>query len=859
MTLLLWALALAESRAVVKSSASPIYPASAVQQKISGTVVLRLSVSADGQVTEVIVTQSVRPDVDAAAADAARRLTFTPATDESGAPVPATVDYAFSFGLHHADETGNSAPGSLRIRVIDGEGLDVPNVALHLTGPGTAVRDLNVGDDGTATVPFLSTGTWKLTLSHPAFAPAGLELEVHGGENRELTVQLVPNGPAEEVVIYASRHSWREVKRAERKPDLEPTTGVYELTRRDIESTPGALEDVNRAVHKLPGVASDGDVLSSFSVRGFTSGEVIFLLDRVPLDNPYHLAGFNSLFNPDMVQKVRFHASGASAEYPDTTSAVLDIQSWDGAPKDDAHDLDGSVDLSMSTVRGLVMGPVGDNFTFAVAARRSYLEAYFGAMQALDLLDSAIAAPEYAEISARAAWRPPGHRFLLTLMRASDSLALVDSDDESTITINGSFRLDDVLYLGTLDHLAPVGARGSVQTTLSVSTDDSTMFRDFAGAADRTTHRLQLFGRSDLALGLGSTHKLLVGASALGRRATFDGPVDDTRTLPAWAARPLADFGLPQIALSQTDFSPTLSGYAEHRYGGDDAEATPFRTRTGVRATYVGRADELLLSPSGGVSIPLPTATIPKLSGGLYHHVVEDPLVIDPTDGNPDIRSEKAAHLVVGLDQGVPLGQGSFVRVEGYYSWMWDLVVNPDTASSSTPGYSNSGTGHNAGIDVMIATRWDRWEATLNAGWLSAERTNPLNEQVAQTTVPGHVQDLTLGLSTEVQVAPEWRVGARYDYHSGRPMSSVAVVGASTVALTGLNDEELSNFHQLDLRLEWRRAFLKIRWTVYLEVLNVTYAQNDFLPIVSVEDGERVDTMLTHLPTRPFIGVRAEF
>ena len=84
----------------------------------------------------------------------------------------------------------------------------------------------------------------------------------------------------------------------------------------------------------------------------------------------------------------------------------------------------------------------------------------------------------------------------------------------------------------------------------------------------------------------------------------------------------------------------------------------------------------------------------------------------------------------------------------------------------------------------MIATRWDRWEATLNAGWLSAERTNPLNEQVAQTTVPGHVQDLTLGLSTEVQVAPEWRVGARYDYHSGRPMSSVAVVGASTVANT---------------------------------------------------------------------------
>ncbi len=859
MMLLLWTLALGASLPVLTISSSPIYPTAAVQDKVGGTVVLRLAVDAEGRVTEVTVTQPVRADVDAAAVAAARLLSFAPATDDAGAPVPATVDFAFSFGLQHADETGNSAPASLRIRVVDGDGLDVPNVALHLTGPGTAVRDLNVGADGTATVPFLSSGRWKVTLSHPAFAPAGLEVDVHGGENRELVVELVSNGPAEEIVVYASRHNWREVKRAERKPDLEPTTGVYELTRRDIESTPGALEDVNRAVHKLPGVASDGDVLSSFSVRGFTSGEVVFLLDRVPLDNPYHLAGFNSLFNPDMVKKVRFHASAAPAEYPDTTSAVLDIQSWDGAPKDDARDLDGSVDLSMSTVRGLVMGPIGDNFTFAVAARRSYLEAYFGVMQALDLLDTAIAAPEYDEVSARAAWRPAGHRFLLTLMRASDSLALVDSEDTSTFTIPGSFRLNDVLYLATVDHLAPVGARGSVQTTLSVSTDDSTMFRDFAGTADRTTHRLQLFGRSDLALGLGSRHKLLVGASAMGRRTTFDGPVDDTRTLPTWAARPLADFGLPQLTLSQTDFSPTVSGYAEHRYGGDDAETTPLRTRTGLRATYVGRADELLLSPSAGVSVPLPSATIPKVSGGLYHHVVEDPLVIDPTYGNPDIRSEKAAHLVVGLDQGVPLGQGSFVRVEGYYSWMWDLVVNPDVSSSATPGYSNRGTGHNAGVDVIIATRWDRWEATFNAGWLSAERFNPLNEVYAKTTVPGHVQDLTLGVSAEVQVAPEWRLGARYDYHSGRPMSSVEVAGADTVALTGLNDEELSNFHQLDLRLEWRRAFLKMRWSVYMEVLNVTYAQNDFLPIVSVEDGERVDTMLAHLPTRPFLGVRAEF
>lgn len=861
LSLVAWVLA--GTLPVLQSGASPVYPAAAVSDHVSGTVVLRLAIDEHGAVIDAQVTQGVREDVDTSAIVAARNLRFLPAKDDAGTPCSAVVDYAFSFGLTVQDQTGNAAPGSLRIHVVDPDGLDVPGVQLHLTGPGTATRDLNLGDDGTATVPFLTTGHWRLSFAHEGFAPTGAEIDVSAGENRTLTVELTPAGPQEDVVVYASRQSWREVERAERKPDPEATTGVYELTRRDVESTPGALEDVNRAVQKLPGVASDGDMLSSFSVRGFTANEVVFILDRVPLDNPYHLAGFNSLFNPDMVAKVRFHASAAPSEYADTTSAVLDIQSWDGAPKDDVHDLDGSVDLSMSTARGLLMGPLGkgDDLTFAIAARRSYLEAYFGAMQALNLLDAAIAAPEYDEVSARLAWRPGPHRLLLTLMRTGDHLALVDSEDESTFTIDGTFELDDTMYLATLDHLMPIGANGTLQSTISASTDDAHIFRDFAGAADRTTHRLQLFGRIDVMAPLSSRHSLRAGASVTARKTTFDGPVDDVRGSPTWVARPLADFGLPQLNLSQTEFSPNLAAYAEHRFGGESSQPTPFNTRTGVRVTRVGQSGELLVSPSGGLSIPLPTGTIPKLSGGLYHHVVDDPLVVDPTYGNPEIRSEKAAHLIVGVDQAVPVGTGSFVRVEGYWSELWDLVVNPDNVASVAEGvsYTNDGTGHNAGIDAMIATRWERWQGMVTFGYLDAQRTNPLNLLLPQTYVPGHAQAITLGVSGEVQLTPTWRLTARYDFHTGRPMSSVAIDGPDTVRLAGLNDAYLGDFHQVDLRVEWRKAFVHTRWSVYLDVLNATYFQSDFLPIVTIEDGKRTESMLPHLPTRPFLGVRAEF
>ena len=46
--------------------------------------------------------------------------------------------------------------------------------------------------------------------------------------------------------------------------------------------------------------------------------------------------------------------------------------------------------------------------------------------------------------------------------------------------------------------------------------------------------------------------------------------------------------------------------------------------------------------------MPLPTGTVPKITAGLYHHVVEDPLATDPVHGNPDLQAERAWQAVVG-------------------------------------------------------------------------------------------------------------------------------------------------------------------------------------------------------------------
>ena len=78
-------------------------------------------------------------------------------------------------------------------------------------------------------------------------------------------------------------------------------------------------------------------------------------------------------------------------------------------------------------------------------------------------------------------------------------------------------------------------------------------------------------------------------------------------------------------------------------------------------------------------------------------------------------------------------------------------------------------------------------------------------------------------------------------------------------SISCLNCDRLGAFQNLDVRAEWRHAMKTYRLSVYIEVLNALYFHSDFVPIVYIEDGKRVDSMFEHLPIRPFMGVRADF
>lgn len=94
-----------------------------------------------------------------------------------------------------------------------------------------------------------------------------------------------------------------------------------------IETTSkiGVIEDVMSSVKMLPGVTYSGGFSSYLSVRGGNLDGLTAVMDGFVVKYPYHWGGAFSIFNPNIVESVKFSAGIFSAKYGQATSGVLEI------------------------------------------------------------------------------------------------------------------------------------------------------------------------------------------------------------------------------------------------------------------------------------------------------------------------------------------------------------------------------------------------------------------------------------------------------------------------------------------------------------------------------------------------------
>jgi hypothetical protein len=222
----------------------------------------------------------------------------------------------------------------------------------------------------------LLAGTYDVFVRRLGFRQDSLEVVLAEGQTSSLDFILTPVPVALEGIQVRV-----DVERSRERARFEELAGATrrELAVAELKLVPGVGEaDPIRAVEVLPGVISTSDFTAAFNVRGGSADQNLILLDGLQIFNPFHMGGFFSVFNADMVERAELLSGGFPAEYGGRVSSVLAVESEAG---DGDFQIDGGASLLASRIAvgwripERVSNALGfQSMRWRVSGRRSYFD-----------------------------------------------------------------------------------------------------------------------------------------------------------------------------------------------------------------------------------------------------------------------------------------------------------------------------------------------------------------------------------------------------------------------------------------------------------------------------------------------------
>ncbi|MCS6797139.1 MAG: TonB family protein [Myxococcota bacterium] len=765
-----------------------------------GFVELAVTIDATGTVTEATVLAPLRPDVDARAMEAALRARFAPAMRD-GRPVPSRV--------------------RLRLRVV-AEAREPPP-------PDVRADPQDRGEPSDAARPVASA-----------------EERAVDGRATESGSQGVPVAPTLVVEPIESAAPQFGARARVRRPEPGAATRLT-LEGAELTSVPGTFGEPLRVVATLPGVARTPFGLGYFFVRGASFDNTGFFVDGFPVPILYHLGAGPAVISSRLVTELDFYPGGYPVRLGRFGAGVIAIQT-DAPPVRGLH-AEGEVDLFRASV--LLAAPLGDRGSAAIAARRSYYELLLPLL--LDGVDLSFGD-----------WQLRARHRIGTRLEAS--LFVFGSDDRLDVTQAAGAGVSEeqvrtgVGYAFQRAHgrlLARLGGGATLAWSGAVGRDESDLLQREPGGIDV---------------------RALVEAVTLGQRLDLVVPWTErarsSAGLDVWAARyrlfstfptppGLGEFPQPRVAGTTTSaltvYATQLgaAGYVEHVHGLGPVELTG-----GLRVDHYRYAEvsTVELDPRGVLRLRLTDAVTVKAATGLFSQPPQ-PFQIATSFGNDVARPMRAWQSSGGVEARLPLD----VEIESqlFYSRMFRLPrttnrLRVEDGMLRRQAFVDDGMGRAWGWELLVRRRLERGLY----GWLSYTLSWSERFLEGGRVVPFFFdQRHTLHLAASYAVAG-WRVGARFSLSTGRP--DRPVLGAEYDAdrdgfdsLRGGLTGRLPTFHQLDLRVDRDLRLGPLTGSVYLDVINVYWADNAEGWIYSYDFRQRAP--LPGLPLLATVGLRLEW
>jgi TonB family protein len=829
----------------------PVFPAELVDAGVGGTVTMEVDVGVDGLVENVRVVKSAGPAFDAAALSAVRQLVFTPA-EVDGQPAAVRIEFSSQFVFRPPVPV--EAAAATRTPVV--------NLAGTLKAAGT--REPIGG--ALVTAAGLEATTDEQGHFELADVPPGeVEVRVVAGGFEAFT-QRERVEPGERTVVTYALSSSTQMQTVVRDVRERREVAQVKLTASEVRLLPGSNNDAFRVVQNLPGIARSPFGTSALVVRGSKAWDSRVYVDEVQVPQLFHFAGLTATFNSASIERIGFQPGNFGADFGRSIGGL--VQGEVRTPsKSGVH---GYADLNVFDLSALAEAPVTKDWSVSAAGRFGL--AQYTVPWALttffpNTLIGFSLAPQYWDYQLRAERRAPNskNRFFVGVFGASDRWAFVsanpffDGDVEGNQGAAGSAQLYHRLVVGLDQRLTE---RLSFVSRNSVGFDAS----EQSGGVSEIFFRAQQvpvqlrerfrFELPEVNVSLGFGLDALVTAVAF-----------DAQQPPTFKANQLPDPYVTRRLIAQTE----RSVYIEPGLF-VDATWSPserLQVRGGLRFDgELGVMKQVWLNPRLQARwSPWPQVWL-KAGAAMYQQPPDYRQgQLSPTFGNPGLRPEGAWHFMAGAE--ATLWSALELDVQGYYKWLFDqarqTLASGQGSDVSIPGaetrYSSKGYGRAWGLEVLARVRPTRWLM----GWVAYSLSRFERDYYGGVAFAPGPLDQPHNLIAVASVALPWGLnfGVRLRFASGPLVTpfinSIFDTNANQyVPLPALPwSQRLPNFVQLDLRLDKRVVFDAFSLSVYLDVQNVTNAQNPEALIYNFNYTRSAYVM--GIPVLPTAGLRGEW
>ncbi len=829
----------------LKQFVEATYPPAALEQGVnSARVELELVIAPDGTVSDAKVHAPVGNGFDEAALEAGKKLLFEPATRD-GAPIPARILFPYVFEVKLAEpppaEEVKPKPSRIEGTVQDVDDRHpLAGVEVIVSGADDATRGTTrravTDDTGHFVFDELVAGRYTVHLAKREYTDQEAEETLVAGEATAITYKLVgaPDPEAFHAVARVPAPP-REVTRR--------TMGREELTR-----IPGTRGDALRAIELMPGVARPPLGAGFLIVRGSAPQDTQVMLESVPVPLLYHFGGLTSFINSRLLESVDFYPGNFSVRYGRRRGGIIEANLAD-PPTDKLH---GVADLNFIDGSLLVEGPITDNWGFALAARRSWIDLVFQQVLGSSSNVNALAAPVYYDYQAITTYKPDDRdKLRLVVYGSSDNFKLLFTEpSDQDAAISGNFNLSTQFHRVHATWSRKISDRVDHDLELAVG-----RFQFNVGVGSAFAFKLQgtdVYLRSEWRARVSDRVRIIAGLDTvfLPGSVSYSGP-------PVTQQEGNADNGPNATTFSNRDRVTAADNFTVVQpalYLESDLDLRPLRIVLGSRVDYFSEIKSYAFDPRIAAHYSIDDKTRLKSGVGLFSQPPQYQ-ESSPAFGNPNLKPTHTVHVDAGIDR--DLGENVTFGVEGFYKYMYDRVLG--TPFGQAPRFINGGSGRIYGLEVS---------AKVNPrGRFLGYFSYTLSRSERQDRHEGyHLFDYDqphiLTISGVYRLGRGWEAGLTFRLVSGNP--GTPVVGAVYNKDTGqyspifgtLNSIRTPVYQRLDLRVEKQWKFDSWKLALYLDVQNIYNASNSEGIIYDFE--YRKTTSISGLPIFPNIGLRGE-